>query len=189
MVQGKPDWQEVKPLGKVTCSSHDCEHDLHCFRRQRPVNQSYRNGRCFACGVDLIDWNRIDKKNLKDADYTIQAVQYEMIRHVYWHKTIDEHAMALARKKGLQQLRIDAEKRILKYVSPPSKENPWDGRQTPFRGNLIYYAQHGTATCCRKCAEEWHGIERNRPLTHEEIKYMVDLVMLYIRKRVPHLTE
>ena len=189
MATKKADWKEVRPLGEVSCSSHDCEHDLHCFRRQRPIKQSYRNGKCFACGVDLIDWNRIDKNNLKDVDYTIQAIQYEMIRHVYWHKTIDEHAMALARKKGFQQLRIDAEKRIIKYVSPASNEIFRDGIQTPFKGNLIYYAQHGTATCCRKCAEEWHGIDRNRPLTQDEIKYMVDLVMLYIKKRVPDLTE
>lgn len=189
MVQAKPDWQEVKPLEKLTCSSHDCEHDLHCFRRQRPRNKSYRNGHCFACGVDLVDWNRIDKKDLKDVDYTIRAIQYEMIRHQYWHKTIDEQAMALARKKGLQQLRIDAEKRILRYVSPASKEIFRDGIQTPFKGSLIYYAQHATATCCRKCAEEWHGIDRNRPLAHGEIKYMVDLIMLYIKKRVPELSE
>jgi len=189
MAKKKADWKEVRPLGEVSCSSHDCEHDLHCFRRQRPIKQSYRNGKCFACGVDLIDWNRIDKNNLKDVDYTIQAIQYEMIRHVYWHKTIDEQAMALARKKGPQQLRTDAEKRIVKHVSPASRDIFRDGTQTPFSGNIIYYAQHGTATCCRKCAEEWHGIDRNRPLTEDEIKYMVDLIMLYIKKRAPELTE
>lgn len=185
MVQRKPDWQEVEPLGKLTCSSHDCKRDLHCFRRQRPKNKSYRNGHCFACGADLIDWTRIDKNDLKDADYTIQALQHEMCRHKYWYKTIDGKAMALARKKGLQQLRIDAEKRILKYIRSASKDIFRDGIQTPLTGNLIYYAQHATATCCRKCAEEWHGIDRNRPLTQSEIKYMVDLIMLYVKKRVP----
>lgn len=189
MATNKADWREVGPLGEVRCSSHDCERDLHCFRRQRPIKQSYRNGKCFACGADLIDWNRIDKKNLKDVDYTIQAIQYEMIRHVYWHQTIDEKAMALARKKGPQQLRQDAEKRIIKYVSPASKEIFRDGTQTPYRGKLIYYAQHATATCCRLCAEEWHGIDRNRPLNQDEIKYMIDLIMLYMNKRVPDLFE
>ncbi|WP_322354279.1 DUF4186 family protein [Dehalococcoides sp.] len=189
MVTKKADWKEVKPLGEVSCSSHDCEHDLHCFRRQRPIKQTYRNGKCFACGVDLVDWNRIDKKNLKDVDYTINAIQKEMIRHVYWHKTIDEQALELARKKGLHQLKEDVEKRISKYVSPASKDIFRDGTQTPFKGNLIYYAQHATATCCRKCAEEWHGIDRNRPLTPDEIHYMVDLVMLYIKQRVPDLPK
>jgi len=97
--------------------------------------------------------------------------------------------MQLAHKKGIQQLRADAEKRITKYVGPASKDIFRDGTQTPFSGNIIYYAQHATATCCRKCAEEWHGIDRNRPLTEDEIKYMVDLIILYIEKRTPELTE
>ena len=93
MAQRKPGWQEVKPLGKMTCSSHDCERDLHCFRTQRPKKgESYRNGHCFACNADFIDWNRLDKRDLKDVNYTVQAIQYEMFRHVYWHKTIDESA-------------------------------------------------------------------------------------------------
>ncbi len=189
MAETKNDWQEVKPLQKLTCSSHDCEHDLHCFRSKRPINRSYRNGRCVACNLDLIDWDRIDKKDLKDANYTVHAIQREMFRHEYWHKTIDEQALAHARKKGLQQLREDAEKRIAKYVGSPSNQNPWDGRQTPLQGNVIYYAQHATATCCRKCAEEWYGIDRNRPLATEEIKYMVDLIMLYVKTRVPDLPQ
>ena len=71
----------------------------------------------------------------------------------------------------------------------PAKREFDDGIQTPFSGNIIYYAQHGTATCCRKCAEEWHGIDRNRPLTGDEVKYMVDLIMLYIKKRAPEFAE
>lgn len=190
MAHEKPEWQEIKPLGDLTCSSHDCEHELHCFRRRRPPKgSSYRNGHCSACGTDLIDWSRIDKKSLKDADHTIQALQYELFRHVYWHKTVDDKAMAHARKRGLQNLRIDAEKIIRTRVSPASKDIFRDGTQTPLRGKLVYYAQHATATCCRKCAEEWHGIDRNRPLSQDEIRYMVDLIMLYVRKRVPDLAE
>ena len=185
----KPKWQEVPSLGKVTCSAHDCERDLHCFRSKRPIDRSYRNGRCVACGIDLIDWDRVDKRNLSDVAYTIQALEHEMFRHHYWHKTVDDEAILRARKKGLDQLRNDAEKRIVRYLSPPSKEIFRDGTQTPLRGNAVYYAQHATATCCRKCAEEWHGIDRNRPLTKDEIKYMVDLIMLYIEKRLPFLTK
>ncbi len=188
MAKKNPDWQNIEPLGKITCSSHDCEHDLHCFQRRYPKGKSYRNNICYYCGVELIDWDRIDKKDLKDVDYTIQAIQYEMIRHYYWHKDIDDNALNDAYKNGLQQLRINAEKRIIKRVSPPSSEIYRDGTQTPFKGKLIYYAQHATATCCRKCIEEWYGIYRNRPLNQKEIMYMVDLIMLYIKKRVPKLS-
>jgi hypothetical protein len=188
MVEKIPDWQEMESLAKLHCSMHDCEHDLHCFRKKRPIRQSYRNGKCFECGADLIDWQRMDKINFQDANYLVQAIQYEMIRHIYWHKPLEERVITAARKKGLEQLKVDAEKRIIKSVSPPSKEiYPWDGTQTPYKGNLLYYAQHATATCCRKCAEEWYGIDRNRPLSDKEIKFMTDLIMFYIKKRLPDL--
>jgi hypothetical protein len=183
------DWLEIKPLGSMTCSSFDCEHDLHCFRRRKPRNASYRNGRCVACGADLIDWHRIDGKDLKDADHTFKALQHELFRHAYWHTKIDQRAMAAARAKGLQAIQAFAQRTIIRKVAPPSSRIFRDGTQTPLRGNLVYYAQHATATCCRKCAEEWHGIDRNRALTQDEIEYMVSLIMLYVRKRVADLPE
>ena len=89
MSKKKPDWQYTESLGKITCSSHDCEHDLHCFRRRYPRGKSYRNKICYYCSAELIDWDRIDKKDLKDVDYTIQVIQYELIRHYYWHMISD----------------------------------------------------------------------------------------------------
>ena len=94
-------WQEEKPLPKVTCSSYDCERDLHCFLRARPRAQSYRNGKCVACGAELIDWQRLDRHDLSDAEYTINSLEHELIRHHYWHKQIDERAVTGAGEKGL----------------------------------------------------------------------------------------
>ena len=74
-------------------------------------------------------------------------------------------------------------------MGPPRSKLPLDGRQTGFSGNTILYAQHATATCCRKCIEAWHGIERENPLTDEEIGYMTELVMYYIQKRMPNLAQ
>ncbi len=64
-----------------------------------------------------------------------------------------------------------------------------DGRQTPWAGNALYYAQHATASCCRRCIEEWHGIPRGRALEDKEIQYLVDLVGFYIAERLPLLKE
>ena len=44
-------------------------------------------------------------------------------------------------------------------------EPPNDGKQTPRNGHPVFVAQHATATCCRKCLEKWHYIERGTPLT------------------------
>lgn len=185
----KPDWQQAKPLGEITCSSHDCEQDLHCFRRKMPSDDSYRNGRCVACDIDLIDWDRLDKHDLADADHTVDALQREMIRHVYWHIEIDQRAINHARRKGAVVLRADVPKIIGNNLGLPSKELFRDGSQTPLDGNIIYYAQHATATCCRKCAEEWHAIDKDRTLTEDEVGYMSDLVRLYIHRKLPDLKD
>ena len=152
-----------------------------------PADGSYRNGRCVACNVDLVDWDRLDRHDISDATYTTNALKYEMIRHFYWHEAVDETALNHALRKGLIRLREAAEKRLWKSIGPPSRELYRDGTQTPLSGNVIYYAQHATATCCRKCAEEWHGIDRNRPLTTAEVSYMTELIMLYVKDRLPEL--
>jgi hypothetical protein len=189
MGQTKPDWQEIKPLGEISCSSSACDRDLHCFMKRAPKDQSYRNSRCVSCKIDLIDWKRLDKHDLNDTAYTIEALERELVRHIYWHKPIDEKAIDKALKKGIEVLRAEAETRIRKSVGLPRDQIFRDGTQTPTSGNVLYYAQHATATCCRKCIEVWHGIDRNRALSENEISYMRDLVMLFVEKRVPSLTK
>ena len=55
-----------------------------------------------------------------------------------------------------------------------------DGRQTPMRGHPIFIAQHATATCCRGCLEKWHHIPRGRPLTDEEIRYILGVLARWL---------
>ena len=184
-----PAWNVEEPLEKVTCSSSDCERDLHSFRRMYPrKGQSYRNVQCRVCGVDLIDWSRLDRHDLSDVNYTIRSLELELIRHVYWHKPFDQTAINHAKRKGRVGLRTAAERRLISSVAPTKCKLPRDGGQTPFTGNVLYYAQHATATCCRKCIQEWHGIPRERPLTNEEVGYMTELLMMYVEKRMPELT-
>ena len=181
------DWNNEEPLAKVKCSSYDCEQDLHCFRRSRPRRQSYRSEVCVACGARLVDWQRLDQCDLKDVEHTFESLGRELIRHHYWHKTFDRRALNHAKGKGVVGLRDAAEHRLRHYVGKPSSQLYRDGTQTPWEGNVIYYAQHATATCCRKCIEIWHGVDRERSLTEREIEYMTELVMRYIQKRLPEL--
>ena len=182
-------WNDEKPLAKVTCTSSDCEKDLHSFLRVRPRGQSYRSEHCRECGADLIDWQRLDQHDLSDVENTVSSLERELIRHEYWHKAFDEMAKNHALRKGLLGLQEATEHRLRKYVGPPRAELPRDGRQTPFTRNTIFYAQHATATCCRKCIEAWHGIHRERSLTDAEIGYMTELVMNYVQKRMPSLAQ
>lgn len=180
----------LEPL-KIACSTSDCARDLHCFKRDRRKrgqrDKTYRSERCVACNVDLIDWKRLDKRDLSDVGYTARALKIEWIRHHYWHTPIDEKAKNEAIGMGLADLQEKVVERIGKSVGPPISEIFRDGTQTPPKGNVIFYAQHATASCCRKCAEEWHGIDRNRSLEDHEIQYMTDLIMYYIRDRMPEL--
>ncbi len=183
----KANWDKEKPLAKLTCSSFDCERDLHSFRKRRPGNRSYRNKKCVACGADLIDWHKLDKRDLSDWKYTFASLEREMIRHHYWHKNIDKKAVNHANGKGVNGLREAAEHRLRKNFAEPSSHLFRDGFQTPKRDNVIFYAQHSTATCCRKCMEAWHGIDRETHLTDDQIGYMTELIMKYIEKRMPDL--
>ena len=181
------EWNKEQPLGKVTCSSHDCARDLHSFRRKRPGSESYRNEQCVACGARLIDWGRLDQHNLRDVENTFESLRLEMIRHHYWHKPIDDKALNHAQGKGFVGLREAAEHRLRKSVGLPSSQLFRDGTQTPTSDNVIYYAQHATATCCRKCMEAWHAIDRETLLGDQEIGYFTELVMRYIQERLPEL--
>ena len=185
-----PDWQQEKPLGKLTCSSYDCDNELHSFRTWRPKKgTTYRNEYCRACDADLVDWHRIDKKNLGDIDYTFTSLRYELFRHHYWHKEFDERALEHAKKKGMIGLREQAEKIIKTRLGKSALENAWDGRQTPLGGNVIHYAQHATASCCRKCAEEWFSINRNTKLKSNDADYLIELITKYIKTRLPNLPD
>ena len=168
----------------MKATSYDCARNLHSFLRWRPRGESYRSKGYRGCGAELIDWNRLDQRDLDDVEYTVASLLQELIRHEYWHRPVDEKAIRHASKKGMDALREGAVHRLRKYVGRPRSELSRDGMQTPFSGNVIYYAQHATATCCRKCIEAWHGIGRECHLTEEEIAYFAELMMHYIETRL-----
>jgi hypothetical protein len=192
------DWnakEELKPL-KLKCTSTDCNNNLHCFKqdqRRKEINKLY--GKCRDCGAELVDWERVHKRDLNDVKYTFEALKHENIRHHFWHVEIDQKALNHARRKGQTELRKAVNHRLKKYIGEvhdmdDGTKSPYrDGQQTPYSGNSIFYAQHATACCCRKCIEYWHEIPQGRDLTDDEIEYFTNLIMLYIEERLPLLTE
>ena len=62
-------------------------------------------------------------------------------------------------------------------------ENPEkDGAQTPMRGHPVFKAQHATGCWCRECLEKWHNIPAGKPLSEEEQRYIVEVLMGWIRR-------
>jgi hypothetical protein len=184
--------EEASPLPKMTCKSTDCTNNLHCFQQDKQNSKPVPGGKCRECGADLVDWARVHKRDSHDADYTISQLRIEMVRHKYWHQPLTPQERNYALRKGKVGVREAAEKRIRNSVAP--KEPHKDGAQTPWEGKgkthaILYYAQHATACCCRTCITEWHAIPAGRELTPDEITYLADLVCLYIKERLPDLTE
>ncbi|MBL8379606.1 MAG: DUF4186 family protein [Burkholderiales bacterium] len=142
-------------------------------------------GACRYCKVQLVDWDKMRTRSLNDLDQKFRALQSEMIRHHFWHKDIDEAALLHARRKGLDRLREAATTRLQNSVGPA--QPPRDGQQTPMQGNILYYAQHATASCCRTCMEYWHGIPKGRSLSDDEVEYFVELAIRYVAMRMPLL--
>lgn len=180
----------LKPL-KITCTSADCERNLHCFRMTKKLLATGPSGRCRSCGAQLIDWPRVHRRILEDTNHTFASLQFELIRHHFWHIPLSERAVNYARRKGRASLRQAAERQIRQLVG--SAKHPREGTQTPREtspnANAIHYAQHATASCCRRCVAEWHGIPEGQPLSGDEIEYLVELAMLYLKDRIPDLAE
>ena len=171
---------------KVRCTSSDCENGLHCFLQAQRKAQAY--GPCRECGIDLVDWERVHSRDLHDVDHTFSALQNERIRHHFWHLAFSQQAINYARRRGYKGLEERVRKRIRSSIG---KAQPYkDGAQTPMGGkNPIYYAQHATSTCCRRCFDYWHGVPPGSELTHDEVEYAAALAMKYLRLRLPDLTE
>jgi hypothetical protein len=179
------EFQKPPPLD-IKCTSTDCDNDLHCFKQLKKMTPDER-GKCRACGVDLVDWKRLHRRDKSDAAHTFVALQHELIRHHFFHRPVDDVAMRHAQRKGRDALKEAARDRLSKYLAVA--EPPRDGYQTPLEGNAIYYAQHATATCCRTCLEYWHDIPKGRHLTPEEFDYCVTLVYLFLDEKLPDLVD
>lgn len=85
-------------------------------------------------------------------------------------------------QKGFDTIRSHAVDFIAKRIAPADIPN--DGKQTPMRGHPVFTAQHATATCCRGCVNKWHKFPKEVQLTEEQQKYLVDLIMEWIKRQV-----
>lgn len=82
--------------------------------------------------------------------------------------------------KGIDKIRNHTYDFVTKRLADTS--NVTDGKQTPMKGHPVFIAQHATGTCCRRCLEKWHHISKNKNMTNDDIKYVVDIIMSWIEK-------
>jgi hypothetical protein len=78
------------------------------------------------------------------------------------------------KQKGMSAILEHARDFITRRLAEANPAN--DGKQTPMRNHPVFIAQHATGTCCRKCLEKWHYISKGKPLTEEQIDYIIEVL-------------
>ena len=78
------------------------------------------------------------------------------------------------KQKGMATILEHARDFVMKRLAEANPTN--DGKQTPMRNHPVFIAQHATGTCCRKCLEQWHYILKGKPLTEEQIDYILEVL-------------
>jgi hypothetical protein len=85
---------------------------------------------------------------------------------------------AYLEEKGLATILEHARDFVTKRLAQANPAN--EGRQTPMRNHPVFVAQHATGTCCRKCLAKWHGIPGGKPLTAQQIDYILRVLKRWL---------
>ena len=86
---------------------------------------------------------------------------------------------------GVSVIEKHARDFVNERLAPALPKN--DGEQTSMRNHPVFIAQHATATCCRKCLQKWHGVERGKELTDQQVDYIVSVIMYWLRQKLVKL--
>lgn len=168
----------------IRCKRTDHTKNLHYYGKGKGSLWVPR-GSCIECGAQLVNWNEMWCRDAPDTD-KFAFLQTEWIRHFFFNvpitPSVEEHAL----RNGLSGLASTAEtqlggKRMLTFGSPR-----WDSYQTPMlRGNIVDWARHAVACCCRQCLTYWHNVPLDHTLDAGDVEYFKRLIMRYILRRFP----
>lgn len=118
-----------------------------------------------------------------DATYDLTSLFQRLSQSAFrsrFHLTAKERAYI--EEKGMATIRRHAEDFVSKRLAPAAIPN--DGKQTPMRGHPVFLAQHATGCCCRGCLSKWHHIQPGHQLSPEEQRYVVAVLMTWIRRQL-----
>jgi len=175
---------ELPELEKVdiSCTAKDCENDKHAYRPGRGEWKKLPDQAvCQGCGDTSVDMSIPRSRDLGARDAIFRELGREFIRDLYIEKPFDKRARRLIRRYGMDGIRNRVSGRLVSAIG--REPSIYDGRQTKFEGNALFYAQHATATCCRKCAWYWYGIPKEGPMVEKDMTFCVGLVQAYLDRR------
>jgi hypothetical protein len=181
------------PIINIKCGDSDCVQGRHAFndrdyKRLGKGRHHLRAGVCLSCGAEPVDFSRTHARDESDIEYLVEALQLELIRYDFWHRPFNEVSLDKAQRLGRTQIYAGIREHLEKSVGPEARAGfsfqlvPTDQDKLT---NVLQYARHAIAACCRKCIHEWHGIPNDHPLTKKEIVYLSLLVERYLEERLP----
>jgi len=180
------------PQLNITCGTADCDNGHHAYNARTFVRrgrdrQFCEAGVCKACGDASVDWGRVHLRNVGDVAYTFAALQHETIRWDFWERPFNDKAISDSVARGRQGIE-DAIVPTLQRIVGPVPHGYWQRLAVPTDQhkltNVIQYAQHAVAACCRDCIEKWHGISQDHDLSQSELEYLKQLTVHYLEKRL-----
>jgi hypothetical protein len=178
----------------IACHASDCGNGLHCLNYARKGKAgaarggtSFNPGECRACQEAIGDMPTGRAISLDEVASLFDMQRRELIREHYWKAPLDQWAFNQASRLGRTQLHSKARKLIRQRIG--SAQHPVEGRQTGWSHDIVAYAQHAVAACCRECVFYWHGIAMGRPLAEVELTYLTGLATVYLDLRLPDLPD
>lgn len=179
---------------KIACTMTSCSHGRHCLdhlRRPHKDSRPVTPGSCRDCGAPVVTMPGTGELRYGDPAQlmsTLENQQHELIRAHYWHVPIDQWAYNQALRLGRTELLHRIERQV---VTAMTSTDAWAGRAAPYTKNIVAYAQHATATCCRSCAAYWHGLPRDRTIapSTEQLDHAVWAAQTWLNIRLPDLPD
>lgn len=181
------------PTITIKCGEPDCDNGLHAYNDQdyQRLGQGrnyLRAGICKCCGDSGVDFGRTHMRDEADLEYLVSSLLREKIRHIFWNRPFNDASLARACALGRSATYAGIAKELERIVGPVAEAH-WAFKQVPTDQNkmreVVQYAQHAMAACCRRCIHKWHGIPNNAPLTQDQIRYLSRLVRYYLDQRLP----
>jgi hypothetical protein len=174
----------------VKCTDTKCSEGLHCFRviRKKP-RIPLIGGSCHSCNAEIVDWDLVYARDIDNVHMLQKFLNQEYVRNVFWNVPLIKKVKIYTLENGFTGMEKKIQKR-LETKLPPKMSNPYDGRQTSMeKHDIINFAQHATATCCRSCIKYWHDIPVDKTLSSSELDYLRSVAMNYVQTRVPNVVN
>lgn len=152
---------------KIIKHPHDCANNKHYFVFDG-------NTHCQFCNTAFKYTEMMKQK----PDYkTAKGVMNESMWNDDW---LTAELDNVAKNRLLKVNRTEIKKILIKSIR---SHQPNDGKQTPYYGNPVYYAQHGLGCCCRKCLEKFYGISKDVDLSDNDLEYFTNLITDFIKEK------